>query len=462
MDLFIRRILYSSFFVVFIIVSAVLLFYLQGFRYNAQKGIVERTGAIVAESIPEQATVVINGEIKKNTTPSSFQSLNPGDYEVVINMSGWQTWHKIITVKPSRATFTGVVHLWPTPQVGERITTNPAVNVTSSPDRSKILYYSKSGLSSGIWLLNLANGETNIIARPSLTDILSLEWTNSGKEFLITQKSLGGNNFQIFNLSERQWGNLNFPTNFSPSIIHFNEDENIIYAYSQNELYQFNRRTHSLKLVWREKLNDFRYHDGLIFGLVPNESGGINLKILNLSNLQLVPMEDSLVLSTSLAFLESKGDWLPLFDQDRHTLYLLHSPLTELEPIRRLPEITKIDWASDGKSILLTNNFEMWQYNIPDNKLNLLLRVSTPLTQARFLNNEPYLIYTSGTKVWGLELDTRGEQQNWLLADYPSAVEDIFIDPLSKSVNVKLPDGFWRINLKPNLSQSDEPLINWP
>lgn len=461
MNLFIRRILYSSFFVVFIITSAVLLFYLQGFRYNAQKGLVERTGAIVVESTPKQATVVINGEIQKRTTPSSFQSLNPGDYEVVINMSGWQTWRKILSVKPSRATFTGAVHLWPTPQTGTQITTNPAVNVTLSPDGAKLLYYSKSGLSSGIWLFDLTSGETSLIARPSLGDIISLEWTSSGKEFLIIQKTLSGNNFQIFNLSKKEWDNLNF-SDFSPSIVHFGEDENIVYAYSKDGLYQFNRRTDSAKLLWREQLNDFRFHDDLIFGLVPNENGGINLKILNLSNLQLVPLEKPPVLSTSVNFLENKGEWLPLFDQDRHTLYLLHSPLTELEPIRRLPEITNIDWSIDKENILLINNFEVWQYNIPNNKLNLLLRVSAPITQARFLNNEPYLVYTSGTKVWGLEFDTRGEQQSWLLADYPSAVEDIFIDPLSKNVNVKLPNGFWKINLKPNLPLNGEPLINWP
>lgn len=452
MNLTLRRLLYTSFILTFVIVALALLFFLQGFRFNFTERRIERTGAIAAESQPEQVTVIVNGNIQREQTPTSIQSLYPGDYAVVMSAPGWQTWRKNLEVKPSQVTFTGLVRLWPPPQSGERIV--GALNTTNllSPSGESLVYYSNTGLSSSLWLLNLTTGRTGLIVR-SASPVTEVSWAPSSQEILIQQNVGGRLVLKMYDLEERSLTDVTLPPGLQPRLVRWGDDEGTLLIATSDELYQFGRRLKTLKLLWREQLKDFRAHDGLVFGLAQATGGSLSLKILNRANLQLIPLQAQPILSTSVAFLQAKRKWLPMFDEDRHVLYLLHSPLTALEPIRKLPEVTAIDWDAAGERVLLTNNFEMWEYEIDAAKLNLILRVSSMLTQARLTGNEPYLIYASNGEVWALELDTRGEQQRWLLASYPERVTDLFLDERLNSLTVKTISAFYRLRL-------DQPILS--
>jgi hypothetical protein len=447
MNLKLRRALYLSFFLIFIAVIGWLLLYLQGFRYNPAKHKLERTGAIMVDSAPSGATIVLNGSIQNKETTATIQPLKPGDYETIVNLPGFQTWRKILNVKPSRVTFTGRIRLWPPPATGDKLNGTDLITSVLAPNGENLLYYSNTGLSSGLSLFNLASGKASLLARPSNSTILAADWSPDSHEILINEKSSAGISWRIFNLEYATWEQLTLPADTKPVTIRWGDSTSSLYLSTHNELYQWIRRGRNLKLVWRETMVDFRVHDGLIFGLTRQPNGVLSLKILNQSNLQLVPLEDPPILSTNVVFLEARQDWLPLFDQDRHTLYLLHSPLTELKPVRRLPEVVKLDWSADGNRLLLANNFEIWEYRIEEDRLNLLLRVSTPLVQARAYGQEPYLIYATDQEVWALELDTRNEQQRWLLAKYDSEIDDFFIDPAGRTLNVKTRRGLYRLRL---------------
>jgi len=449
MNLMLRRALYLSFFLIFFAVIAWLLLYLQGFRYNPAKHKLERTGAIMVDSAPSGATIVLNGAIQATETTATIQPLKPGDYETIVNLPGFQTWRKILNVKPSRVTFTGRIRLWPPPSTGDSISGTALTTSSLAPNGENILYYSNTGLSSGLSLFNLASGKVNLLSRPSNSTVLTTEWSPDSHEILISENSSTGVTWRIFNLEYGAWEQLALPTSTKPTAIRWGSNSSSLYLSTINELYQWNRRGRNLKLLWRETMVDFRVHDGLIFGLTRQLNGVLNLKILNQSNLQLVPLEDQPTLSTNVVFLEAREAWLPLFDQDRHTLYLLHSPLTELKPVRRLPEVVKLDWSTDGNQLLLANNFEIWEYRIEEDRLNLLLRVSSPLVRARAYGQEPYLIYASNQEVWALELDTRNEQQRWLLAKYDSEIDDFFLDPVGRTLNVKTRNGLYRLGLIP-------------
>jgi len=448
MDLRFRRALYLTFFVIFAVAATGLLFYLQGYRYNPQKKKIERTGAVMVDSLPVGATIVLNGGIQPKATPVTIQPLKPGDYEVIINLAGRQTWRKVLPVKPSRVTFTGQVRLWPNPATGDRLAGTALTEATLAPNGENLLYRSSSGLSTGLWLYNLATGKTTLLTRSATTTIATLEWSPSSREFLVGEtNSAGSLNYRLFSLDNSDWEDVRLPASTTPRLVHWGEDESSLYLSTDSEIYQWKRRTGVIKLLWREQLESFRLHDGLIFGLARGTAGGLSIKMLNLSNLKTLNFDEPLPLSTNAAFLEARGEWLPLFDQDRHLLYLIHSPLTELKPVRRLPEVTNLDWSADGERLLLINNFEIWEYRLQDDLLNLLLRVSTPLIRGRFYMLEPYLIYASGHEVWALELDARGEQQRWLLAKYDNEVEDLFLDLNGKTLTVKTSNGFYRLTL---------------
>lgn len=443
-----RRILYSVFIALFVVVGAVLLFHIQGFRYDFQTGTVERTGAIDIVSVPTGATVRLNGKAVTKATPVTIQSLVPADYEVTITSVGTQPWQKILPVKPSLVTFTGQVRLWPQPQQGTARSVNQPVDISNlSPNRQGLLFYSSHGLTAGLWLLNLTSGQTTLLSRPSGSQPEALEWSPSGNELLVTDHTTSGYSWRTFNLSYQTWNDVSAPEDVLPTLIHWGQTDDELLMSNGQELYEFNRPANTAQLLWTAALQDFRTSDGVIFGLTKEPGQTPTLKILNPSSLQPIPLGQNLILSATVNFLPGQPKWLPLLDQDRHTLYLLHNPLTSQNPVRQLPEVTAIDWSADGQTLLLNNHFEIWQYSVEDDKLNLFQRLSTPITTARMFNDEGYLVYAQDKQLWALEFDTRGEQQKWLLATYPTAIRNIFIDPKGDSLTVELPNGYARVDL---------------
>lgn len=449
MNLTLRRTLYLSFFAVFIIVAAPLLFYLQGYRYNQDKGRIERTGALVVESIPDGATVAVNGTAQDDPTPLALQSLPDGDYDVRISRGGFQAWHKSLGVKPSRVTFTGQVRLWPQAAPGEPVAHTGPASSTVSPNGDYVAYWSSQGLAAGLWLMNLTTGIPELLARPAVGESTSLRWSPSGRAILMQQVSGAVSTFTIYNLEDKTWDTVNAPASGGAHLARWGRNDQVLYLASGDELYEYSRRDQSLQPLWQEQLQDFTWHDGLIFGLTSEQDGLLHLAIFNPATLALVPLEQPPQLVASASFLPTPGRWLPLLDNDRHMLYLLHSPLTELVPVRQLPDVLSIDWSPDGEQLLLTNNVEIWQYQVADDKLTLLERVATPLTRSLFFGPEPYLITASGKEVGALELDDRGGgRQRWVLASYSNPVTNIFLDHDQRTLTVQTDTGFWRLTLR--------------
>ncbi|MFZ5391554.1 MAG: PEGA domain-containing protein [Patescibacteria group bacterium] len=464
MNLFWRRFIYIGFFIVFFIIAFVLLFYLQGYRYDLNNRRLHQIGALMADSLPTKASLFLNDQLTSYQTPTTVQSLQPQDYQVKLDLAGFQPWQKKLTVNPALVTFTGQVRLWPNTQDSQLISDGQINGALLSPNKENLLYQIPSGLNSGLWLLNLSSGQTALLKRQAGLILKNLEWSPSSRYFLTEQNDNGKLSWQIYSLSDNTWQNINPPSDLKIKKLHWGDDEDLVFLATDNELYSFDFGSGSKKLIWREVLSDFRVHDNLIFALTIRSNQTLALKALNLSNLQVVLFDDPPALSSNVKFLPANQPrgWLPLFDLDRHTLYLLHSPLTELTPIRRLPEVNSLDWSPDGQRLVLTNNFEIWDYTIEDNKLNLLLRLGSAFTLGRYFNQEPYLIVASGKEIWSLELDDRDKQQRWLLTELNSEIQDIYLDPKGKNLVILTADGLSRLTVDPNEPSDNRQLIRWP
>ncbi len=447
MNLTVRRFIYLAFFAIFFIVAASLLLYLQGYRYNSVKHKLERTGAIMVDSQPSGVNIFLNDVPGRHKTPTTLGSLWPQNYTIRLEADGYQVWHKQLTVKPSVVTFTGKVHLWPNPATGEVAAIGKINRTELSPDRENLLYNINSGLNAGLWIINLVSGKSTLLDRSTINSFAYLEWSPSGRQFLAAGSGNGLATWQIYNLALQNWQKLNLPTGIKIKAVHWGQSDDEVYFSTPDEVYLFDRNTNITKLIWREMLNDFRIHDGLIFALGGNQSSSVTVKLLDLSNLQIILLNQPAGLSNNLEFLPAGHDWLPLFDYDRHSLYLLHSPLSESKPIRRLPEVTTLDWSPDYDRVLLTNNIEIWDYQIKEDKLNFILRLGSPFGRTRYYLKEPYLLMAIDKEIWALELDTRDIQQRWLLARYDKTIEDIFLSVDGKTLTVQTADKLYRLNL---------------
>ncbi len=452
-----RRWLYNSFIIVFIVAGAALLFYLQGYRLSPPQWQIEKTGAIQATTEPANAQISLNGELFKRLTPTTILSLRPADYEVELKTPGYQTWKKTLRVAPAEVTFTGEVTLWPEANSGTSLNVNGLADSYLAPNHANLLYIVKNGASKELWLLNIKSGTPRLLARNADSLIINIEWSSSSREFLIQEKINNQNSWRIFSVENNEWEELSLPTDLLVNLMHWGEEKNLLYAATTDELYLINRRLHSTKLIWREKIIDFREADGLLFCLTRGYNDSLNLKIFNPSDLHTIPLAETPTLTNSSVFLTSSSSWLPLFDADRHYLYLLHSPLTESKPIRTIPEVTTVGSISDS-SLIITNNFEIWSYVFDDDAPKFIERLSTSLSGAWQFADKPYVIFYTGKEVWVVEMDNRGERQRWLIGKYDQDITDIFVSSEADSLIIQTTNNLYKTELKPSLLPSWQPV----
>jgi hypothetical protein len=460
MTLAVRRLIYISFMIFFVVAGSVLLFYLQGYRLNISKWQIERTGAIQVESDPTDAIIKINNQVFERKTPTTILGLKPADYTVEVVKAGYQPWRKILTVRPSEVVFSGEIKLWPETNSGTALGIKNLTQTSLSYNGQNLLYLTASVSGSELWLLNLTSGQTRLLARNANRQIINLEWSQTNREILTHEQAAGAMAWQIYNLENNEWENINLPRELNFINVHWGNERNLLYAATATELYEYNRRTQSTRLIWRERLKDFRAHDELIFGLGHQNGEAVTLKILNLSNLQIIPQIESIPLSTNVAFLAAKGKWLPLFDIDRHSLYLLHSPLSSLTAIKQIPEVTTMSWL-EGNKFVYTNNFEIWLYDAEKEVSTFIERLSSTLTRAQQYGKQKYIIYSTGAEIWAIEMDERGERQRWRLGSFDSEVQDFFFSPERSSLTVQTMQDIYRLALATS-SPNDAPPANSP
>lgn len=108
-----RRILPWLFTIIFIVMAPTLVFYTAGYRWNQNKGVIERNGTIIFDTVPRGASITLNGQALKQVTPYTMQNVAPGTYDIALSLEGYHSWSKTLPVEPERVTFATEVYLWP-------------------------------------------------------------------------------------------------------------------------------------------------------------------------------------------------------------------------------------------------------------------------------------------------------------------------------------------------------------
>lgn len=140
--------------VLILIAAVVAIFWARGFKPNFKDGKIERTGLIVANSIPTGAQVYLDDRLT-SATDTNIAFLDPKTYKVRIEKDGYTTWEKDIEVRADLATEIKAL-LFPLAPEIKPLTTTGAAGPTLSPDGSKIVY-AVAGERGGLYSLPMSD-----------------------------------------------------------------------------------------------------------------------------------------------------------------------------------------------------------------------------------------------------------------------------------------------------------------
>lgn len=193
-----RTIFSVGIFVLIAFFAVVAIFWARGFKPNFRNGTIQRTGLIVANSIPTGAQVLIDDRLT-SATNTSIAFLEPKTYKVKIEKDGYTTWQKDITVQADLATEINALLFPLAPQISP-LTTTGATNPTLSPDSGKIIY-GVSGINGGAYILPMTDNifafrqGTRLIAKNTATFDFStaqFTWGPDSKQVIARFKAADG------------------------------------------------------------------------------------------------------------------------------------------------------------------------------------------------------------------------------------------------------------------------------
>ncbi|MCJ7804631.1 PEGA domain-containing protein [Patescibacteria group bacterium] len=166
-----------------------------GYRFDFINKSLRPTGLLVANSLPNQATILITGKTVKNKTATTL-SLTPGEYQVEIKKDGFSSWQKKLLIEKELVVKTDA-YLFPTYPELKPLTFTGAANPVISPDNKIVAFAVDSeDEKGGLWVLDLIERPLGL-AREAHQIIQSApkgrnfaqgeyQWSSDSKQILIT------------------------------------------------------------------------------------------------------------------------------------------------------------------------------------------------------------------------------------------------------------------------------------
>ncbi|MEI8361069.1 MAG: PEGA domain-containing protein [bacterium] len=401
MTLSIRRYLYLFFIAAFLVITTLVITYANGYSLLSRSGFFVKTGMLILDTEPQGAVIYLNNELQKNkltpwnqkslTTPAKIKNLIPGEYEVKLELAGYNTWQKKLTILPGQATFAETVILFKkdTPiKLSELNVADFSLNFDNKllalQTNNKLVVINTTN-SNEIYNLNYSGGLTwnkfsNLLL---LTDGRIVNFTNQDEISTINSSISGKKPVWI---SATQFASIN-----------------------NNNIQIYNTDQNSTQIIDAQKIglanfSDIAVKDRELYAIGNSDSDkAAHLIIFNIDNLDVnqkikLPGQGYTIIEVNknLVALENK----------KYSNLIIIDKNSDQPLVTKISNFKQLRWT-DEQNIYYSNEHELYYVDLKNNKSQILARISQNINDIYIHPSNNYLIFTTDTSINTLELDDR-------------------------------------------------------
>lgn len=402
MTLKIRRIIYISFFIIFIILSAIAIFYTLGYRYYFKKEKIEKNGGMILELKPKEVKIYINNKFKKKTNflEDSFKITNllSGEYSIQVKKDGYYPWEKKVKIEKEKINFVKNIVLFKKQNLPKIILNGKNIETFQIPNKNKILIYQNNDNLSYFKIYDEKTRQIFNVPNLQINNIKNskLKFSAKGNEILFFKN----NKNYVYNFNQQKLINLEnkISKNIKIKKIKWdNNKENIIFFLNENnKISQINLFNYKIKEIFspqKIKINDFYIDKGNIYLITQNSLIKIEKKNSNQKTLLAN-------ISSNFKFKYCPEQYLTLIDKTKNNLIILNK---EKEKIIIQDKAKNILWSKklDDNNYLVAynNNFEIYTSNLKLNEKELIIRHSKPIGQIIWYPDYAHLLFTYNNSI---------------------------------------------------------------
>ena len=440
MNINIRRFNLVVLFIIFLITATFILLYNLGWRYNLKQRSIIKTGVLTLKSTPRNALIYINNKDIRKETPAIIANLISGRYQIKLKKTGYYDWQKQIAVYPSLATIYDNIFLLKEPTGSDKIFNLPADNLVISPDASGAIIVVKYKNYSQLWFFDLQTWQSKKLYEVKDFEIKTVQWSSHSQNILILENSANKNNYKIINLQKtNRTIKLADIANYSYTNLKWDRSNDyILYGIDKDVIYKIDLATSSsIQIASVPSILDFFVDKNLVYAVSQRSFLYFDIKDPN----KIIKITD-LQQSTKQLFLDEQANLLPVLDQNNQILYLFD---TDINLISTIKGVKIAVLSKSGDKLLYYNDFEIWIYDIRNNKHQMLTRISSKIKQAQWHPSLAYIIFSHNNTIQAIETDLYSPNLYDLLA---VDVRQFALDKDGKNVLLLTNDGqLERINI---------------
>ena len=394
----------------------ILIFYTAGYRYNFYKNKLEKTGVLSLDSKPKGALIYLNGALQKYKTPAQFSNLLPNEYLIQIQKNGFYPWVKKLKIESNLTTFAKNIILFkqnlPILKVEGEI-----IDAFISPSFNKIVYFISKNDHKEIRLLSLENNNDEILYQ--LSPSSEIDFLGWGDNYQLLIKIIdSSSNHLVINIDNKSITKISEISKIDFQLLKWNQDNsNLIYSFKNNILYQINLSEKNIIKVFSENIKDFLISNGTLY--YTSETGNeLYLNQMKLGQETEEKTKIKLVPNSNYALLEYFNQYLIILDKKNQDLMIISPKIFENpDSIQNYlilqTKAGKINWSQDFKDIVYYTDFELGTYNFETQQNKLITRYGKIIKDAFWHPSKEYLIYQLSDTIQIIELDLRGQKNNY-------------------------------------------------
>lgn len=373
-----RRLLFYSFILLFLLIAPFALLYATGRTINWSRFEIQKTGSMIIESEPSNATILLNNKrptlffnqiLKRNDTPKTdtrLTNLAPANYVLRLELAGYLPWERKTTVRANEVTHIGPIRLFKEAKPELQNILDQKQQILMSPDGRTVVSITDTSLS----VIQIPeHKQFNVTIKNDNNS--SIYWSNNQEHFVLNDTHIISRQGEII-------VNLRDSLTFQPTFVRWDSDnDNQIYYIEKNRLYRFIFISKKNELVMdintllkTGDLYDYKVDTNHVYFVIKKKQGA--------EIVVLYPGSPKKQTTTALSdgtyhFISDAKNKVLLLETQKKDLYLLEQPL----PLFFSPRVTLVarnyavgSWNKN--KVLYTTPFEIREWN--NNQENLISR----------------------------------------------------------------------------------------
>lgn len=437
-----KRIFFWTLFTLFWLISAIIIGYAFGYRFNPKNDVFVYGGSLTLKTTPETVEIYLNGTLSS----SSFNLLNnsyhvnglkPGNYFLEVKAPGYQTWSKKITVHSGISTEFWNVVLVQDSYLPEDFNSAGIERFFISPYKNLAAFPQKTADGFSVKVIDLESTETSSVfssTEYAFTDDEkeNIEWTPQAHRIIVPAVKNSEKNYFVITIDTKETLNLKDISQMENlSNVRWDpKNKDSVFFMAGNDLYRMDLNNLQDKKLIAQNIASYDISPKALFYFQLPE-GIVYRKTTDAS-------EDPVQITSSAPNDMNDNSYrIIVYDEDRivflnknRKLYLYNKGEENNYFNKISDNATGSQFSDDGKKLLYWTNNEIfvnfvrkWEVQPAraENETLSITRFSDMIKNVQWTRDYEHVLFTNDKKIKLIEIDNR-DQRN--LADMISLNTD--------------------------------------